>query len=69
MKIDALLGLALTAAQRGDSASATTYYRQGLAIDPTNTSASIGIRQPRPAGSQAPVRSPPPQRHAGTTAC
>ncbi len=43
MKTDALLGLALVAAKRGDNGSATTYYQQVLAIDPTNQSAEIGL--------------------------
>jgi tetratricopeptide (TPR) repeat protein len=45
MKIDALLGLALVAAQSGDSATAVDTYRQVLAIDPGNTSAEIGLSQ------------------------
>jgi tetratricopeptide (TPR) repeat protein len=45
MKIDALLGLALTARMGGDATAAAGYYRQVLAIDPKNTSASIGIGQ------------------------
>ena len=45
MKIDALLGLALTSAHAGDLAAATGYYDQVLAIDPSNTSALIGLGQ------------------------
>ena len=44
-KIDALLGLALVAAQSGDAAGATEYYQQVLAADPKNASALIGMSQ------------------------
>ena len=44
-KVDALLGLALVAAQRGDAAAATGYYDQVLAADPSNVSARIGLGQ------------------------
>jgi tetratricopeptide (TPR) repeat protein len=43
MKTDALIGLALVASQSGDNTAATSYYRQVLAIDPTNQSAQIGL--------------------------
>jgi tetratricopeptide (TPR) repeat protein len=45
MKIDALLGLALVAQGDGDRVAAAAHYREVLAIDPTNTSASIGLAQ------------------------
>jgi Tfp pilus assembly protein PilF len=45
LKVDALLGLALVAAQEGDLAGATGFYQQVLAIDPSNTSALIGLGQ------------------------
>jgi len=54
MKTDALLGLAQVAAQRGDNASATDYYQQVLAIDPSNTSASIGLSMLGAGASAAP---------------
>ena len=54
MKIDALLGLALTAQARGDNTGAAGFYRQVLAIDPKNTSASIGLGQLGVIGSPAP---------------
>ncbi|MBI3750169.1 MAG: tetratricopeptide repeat protein [Chloroflexi bacterium] len=54
MKIDALLGLALVAQQRGDNTGAAGFYRQVLAIDPKNTSASIGLGQLGVTGSPAP---------------
>ncbi len=60
MKADALIGLALVAAARGDTATAASYYRQVLAIDPKNTSASIGLGQLGMTGSPAPG-SPAPQ--------
>lgn len=43
MKTEALLGLALVAAQRSDTTAAADYYRQVLAIDPNNQSAQIGL--------------------------
>jgi tetratricopeptide (TPR) repeat protein len=58
MKIDALLGLALVAAQRSDIDSAAALYRQVLAIDPRNTSASIGLGQLGVTGSPAPQGTP-----------
>lgn len=54
MKTDALLGLAQVAAQRGDNAAATGYYQQVLAIDPSNTSASIGLSMLGAGASAAP---------------
>ena len=54
MKLDALLGLALVAQQRGDNSTAAGFYRQVLAIDPKNTSASIGLGQLGLTGSPAP---------------
>ncbi len=45
MSMDARLGLALVAARRGDTATAAALYRQVLAIDPKNASASIGLGQ------------------------
>ena len=54
MKIDALLGLALVAQQRGDNTAAAGFYQQVLAIDPKNTSASIGLGQLGLTGSPAP---------------
>lgn len=44
-KLDALLGLALVAATRGDATTAADYYRQVLAIEPSNPSALIGMSQ------------------------
>jgi tetratricopeptide (TPR) repeat protein len=44
-KTEALLGLALVAAQGGDTAGASDYYQQVLAADPTNASALIGLSQ------------------------
>jgi tetratricopeptide (TPR) repeat protein len=58
MKADALIGLALTAAAGGDRASAADFYRQVLAIDPKNTSASIGLGQLGETGSPAPQGTP-----------
>ena len=43
MKADALLGLALVTSAQGDNAAAIDYYRQVLALDPTNQSAAIGL--------------------------
>jgi len=54
LKIDALLGLALVAQSRGDNAAAADAYRQVLALDPKNTSASIGLGQLGLTGSPAP---------------
>jgi len=45
MKVDALLGLALVSATRGDPAGATSYYQQVLAVEPSNASALIGLGQ------------------------
>jgi tetratricopeptide (TPR) repeat protein len=45
MKIDALIGLALTAQQAGETDSAVGLYQQVLALDPGNTSALIGLTQ------------------------
>jgi tetratricopeptide (TPR) repeat protein len=42
--LDALLGLALTAARSGDNATAAGYYQQVLAKEPTNQSAIIGLQ-------------------------
>jgi len=44
-RVDARLGLALTAAANGDSPTAIGYYRQVLAEEPDNASALIGIGQ------------------------
>ena len=44
-KLDALLGLALVAATRGDATAARDYYQQVLAIEPSNPSALIGMSQ------------------------
>jgi tetratricopeptide (TPR) repeat protein len=60
MKTDALLGLALVARQRGDHETAAAYYRQVLALEPANTSASIGLGQLGIVGTPAPG-SPAPQ--------
>ena len=54
MKTDALLGLAQVAGKRGDNAAATDYYQQVLAIDPSNTSASIGLSMLGAGASAAP---------------
>jgi tetratricopeptide (TPR) repeat protein len=43
MKMDALMGLGYVAAGQGDNATAASYFNQVLAIDPTNTSASIAL--------------------------
>ncbi len=61
MKVDALLGLALTAQQAGDRTTAADFYRQVLAVDPKNSSASIGLSQIGVTGSPAPAESPAPQ--------
>jgi tetratricopeptide (TPR) repeat protein len=45
MKIDALVGLALVAQQAGEGDAAVELYQQVLALDPTNTSALIGLSQ------------------------
>ena len=58
MKVDALLGLALVAVQRGNGTDAASLYREVLAIDPTNTSASIGLGQLGAIGSPVPEGSP-----------
>lgn len=58
MKVDALIGLALTAAARGDRTTAADLYRQVLAIDPKNSSASIGLGQLGQTGSPAPQGTP-----------
>jgi len=64
MKTDALIGLALTAAARGDNPAAISYYNKALATDPGNTSASIGLAAlgaPVPAApSTAPSSDPSP---------
>ncbi|HEX2756272.1 MAG TPA: tetratricopeptide repeat protein [Candidatus Limnocylindrales bacterium] len=44
-KIDALLGLALVSATRGDATAATGLYQQVLAEEPSNASALIGLGQ------------------------
>jgi tetratricopeptide (TPR) repeat protein len=44
-KLEALLGLALVAATRGDAKAATGYYQQVLAVEPSNPSALIGMSQ------------------------
>ncbi len=43
LKIDALLGLGYTAAERGDNSAATGYFNQVLAADPQNQSAIIAL--------------------------
>jgi Flp pilus assembly protein TadD len=43
MKTDALMGLGYVAAQQGDNAGAAAYFKQVLAIDPSNQSASIAL--------------------------
>jgi len=58
MKVDALLGLALVAQSRGDNPAAADLYRQVLAVDPKNTSASIGLGQLGLTGSPAPQGTP-----------
>lgn len=58
MKVDALVGLALVAVKAGDNAAAASLYRQVLAIDPNNTSASIGLGQLGQTGSPVPEGSP-----------
>jgi tetratricopeptide (TPR) repeat protein len=45
MGTNALLGLALVSAARGDNPTARSYYRQVLATDATNASAQIGLSQ------------------------
>jgi tetratricopeptide (TPR) repeat protein len=45
MSIDALLGLALVAANSGDLRAATAYYDRVLALEPDNVSALIGLGQ------------------------
>ena len=67
MKIDALLGLALVAQGRGDIDTAAATYRQVLAIDPTNTSASIGLGQLGVTSSPGPA-SPAASLAAGSAA-
>jgi hypothetical protein len=44
-RAEALLGLALVAAQRGDPTAAAGFYNQVLADDPSNASALIGLGQ------------------------
>lgn len=45
MKVDALNGLALISATRGDPAAAAAFYQQVLAVEPKNASALIGLGQ------------------------
>ena len=54
MRTEALLGLALVAGQQGDNAAAIDYYRQVLALDPTNQSAAIGLSSLGAAASATP---------------
>lgn len=65
--VNALLGLALSAARSGDNAGATAYYKQVLAQDPTNQSAVIGLSlitsssaSPASNSAQPPSASPAP---------
>jgi tetratricopeptide repeat protein len=62
-KVDALLGLALVSAMRGDAAAAATYYRQVLAVEPSNPEALIGLGQLGGANAHA---SPPAASPAGS---
>jgi len=55
MKVDALIGLALVSATRGDPATAAGFYQQALAFDPSNASALIGLGQLGGAGAHASV--------------
>ncbi|MFN8630576.1 MAG: tetratricopeptide repeat protein [Chloroflexota bacterium] len=52
--VNALLGLALTAARSGDNPGAAAYYNQVLAQDPKNQSAIIGLSQLGHTASAAP---------------
>lgn len=52
--IDALLGLALVAQAAGEADEAIANYRAVLAIDPGNTSASIGLSQLGPLATPRP---------------
>jgi tetratricopeptide (TPR) repeat protein len=63
MKTDALLGLGYVTAQQGDNAGAAAYFRQVLAIDPSNQSASIALGSIGGNASPAPstAASPTPQ--------
>lgn len=63
MKIDALLGLGYVTAQQGDNAGATGYFKQVLAVDPSNTSASIALGSIGARSSAAPsaAASPTPE--------
>ncbi|HEX7951185.1 MAG TPA: tetratricopeptide repeat protein [Candidatus Limnocylindrales bacterium] len=58
MQVDALIGLALVSAAAGDTVAAANLYRQVLALEPGNTSASIGLGQLGPVQSPAPQGSP-----------
>ncbi len=62
MATDALLGLALVAAMRGDASGATAFYKQVLDHDPKNASALIGLSQLGGPGAHAsqPASSPAP---------
>jgi tetratricopeptide (TPR) repeat protein len=62
-KVDALLGLALVSAVRGDAAAAATYYRQVLAVEPSNPEALIGLGQLGGTNAHA---SPPAASPAGS---
>lgn len=43
MKTDALMGLGYVAAAQADNATAVSYFKQVLALDPSNTSATIAL--------------------------
>lgn len=43
MKVDALMGLGYTAADRGDNAAAAGFFNQVLSVDPQNQSAIIAL--------------------------
>lgn len=60
MKADALLGLGLIAAQQGDNTAAASWFRQVLAVDPSNTSAQIGLSALGAGDSSAPSAVPSP---------
>lgn len=63
MKTDALLGLGYVTAQQGDNAAAASYFKQVLAIDPSNQSASIALGSIGAKSSAAPsaAASPTPE--------
>ncbi|MEI7743792.1 MAG: tetratricopeptide repeat protein [Chloroflexota bacterium] len=53
-RMEATVGLGLASELKGDTVAAADWYKQALAIDPTNTPAQLGLQRVNGPGSAAP---------------